>query len=249
MNTSLEMLTAFDFPKTRYSKWNKAVKSACQFSNFEYDNQTLTIRRNLILSCTISILAVLMKKIESVNFGVIKGEPLSPELWYWLFSIVISYYFAWLYIHGRAQTITNRDSLLLEFFKSLALQYVQEKHAEIQKRPNNQNLSIRFEYSSSDDDKIIITGKHVEAKLERDKINERFAQFEEEPDFSLANDGHGQDYIVYNYRKKLEDFAFFNVKTDSFMLFRTNNIFVFLLPLCFAFVALIMLALKIAKVI
>jgi hypothetical protein len=231
--------------------WDKAIKSAWQYINFDFSDKTYAIRRNLLAACSIAIASTFVDSIEKVNFGLVSGAPINTVVIYWALCVVVFYYCIWLYLYGRSQVITNLTEIENGFFKSLAISEAQAKYADYVsaknegKRPTS--VPIAFELYVQGESTVNIIGRPSDYELNEVSINERMNELDAETSFVTHSDTRGIPYVIYKTVKRPMDHAYLNIRLDSLMLHGWKNVFVFKLPFFYALLTLILLALKIGQ--
>lgn len=225
--------------------YNKLLRKSTEVKHFEFDEQTYTIRKNLMLFSSLAIALTFISPFPKtgdyeVNLGIIKGVIDNPILVYIFLDFVCGYYLIWFYFHCRRLVVPNYLTIRNSFEAVIALMHAREKFKELTKVIGPAVLGEpKFTYSAFGEVKGVLG-------IALNDHPEMMKNIREKSEF-IITENNNAFYIHYVHKLDDRDLIYLNSHLDQFFRLRKEEIIVTVLPIAYSTLSIILIAFHIVK--
>jgi len=225
----------------------KALQVSTKLQRFNFDEQTYTIRRNLMIVSSLAIASTFVTPLDTgkyeINMGIIKGNIDNPILLYLFLGISCLYYLSWFVIHCKRLVVRNYSSIKQSYLIALSMLNAKEEFKKFTK-----NCEPKF---SGTPDFIGTRGSHkqwtVRANLNSHVVTNYTSMIdnlEKNSPFTMTDVSDGKS-LEYAHEYSANDLVFLNIHIDQFWRTRKEEAFITLLPIGYSIIAIFLIGLHI----
>ncbi|MFT6908356.1 MAG: hypothetical protein ACJAS1_005053 [Oleiphilaceae bacterium] len=227
---------------------SRALQKSSQLQRFDFDDQTYTIRRNLMIFSSISIAATFVSPLDTtgkyeVNMGIIKGVINEPILLYLFLAVTCLYHLVWFYIHCQKLVVRNYMEIKYRFVECLAQINAQEKFGAF-----NKELGSTFQGTpdflskGGNFERWKVSGTLSNHALRNHPEIVENLQLKTEFIVSKTADGISLDYY---HNTTSNDLLYLHSHFDQYWRTRKEEWFITVLPITYSFVSIILISIHI----
>lgn len=220
-----------------------ALNNAANEHRFNFDAQSYSIRKNLMVASSLSIALTFVSPLEgtgkyAVNLGFLKGDIDNPVLIYIFLAITCGYYLVWFYIHCKSITVKNYSTIRRSFVSSLAVQHARDKFKKFTLEYEPKYTSIpNFTPGGGSGDSWFVFARIGDIKLRYPDFIKNLCDNSE---FSVTTEKEGFQ-IKYSHTPSDRDLIFLSCHIDKFWRVKKEVLVVTVLPIAYATFSIILI--------
>jgi len=225
----------------------RALQMSTQIQRFNFDEQTYTIRRNLMIISSLAVASTFVSPLTTgkyeINMGIIKGNIDNPILLYLFLAVSCIYYLIWFYIHCKRLVVRNYEDIKRSFHVSLAQLNAKAIFQEFTKdfEPRFQGTpDFIFKGGSPTKWKV---GGNLNSHAIRNHAN-MVDELKTNSPFVIENTSDGIS-LDYEHTSTTDDLVYLSIHLDQYWRTRKEEAFITLLPIGYAVTAISLIGLHI----
>lgn len=225
-----------------------ALQKSSALQRFEFDDQTYSIRRNLMVFSSLAIASTFVSPVVEtgkyeVNMGIIKGVINDPILLYLFLAVTCTYYLIWFHIHCQRLVVRNYNDIKKRFIEALAKLNAQEKFRLFAK-----DYEPKFQGAPS----FVSKGGNFEAWKVSGNLNnhairnhkEMADNLQENSEFFVNKTADGIT-VEYTHNSSESDLIYLSDHIDQYWRTRKEEWFIAILPIGYSLFSIILIGIHI----